>query len=157
MRLFLGFPLLVLHLMKAIEWILMCPGWLRTSEDNIIHSSKTDEDKDARAQPSRKINQGILKKHLWLQLKAVLFKKKSIKITPLMIISEAKWSWNLVTMVLASTGNSEYRIENNGIFLWIKKGCRSQAEHDFLRSLSGAYSIKIGDSPRMSMFLMEDE
>lgn len=70
--LLLGFSLLVFHLMRAVGWILMCPGWLRTSKGNIIPSSKTYEDKDTRVQLNRNINQGILKKHLQLQLKAVL-------------------------------------------------------------------------------------
>lgn len=43
----LGSPCLVFnHLMRAIGWILICPGWLRTSKDNNIHSLKTQENKD---------------------------------------------------------------------------------------------------------------
>lgn len=120
--------------MRAIGWILICPGWLRTSKDNNIHSSKTQENKDTRVQLNRKINQRIFEKTCSYSFR-LSSEKKSIKITPIMIISEAKWSWKLVTMVLASTGNSKYLVKIIG--QWSLK--RTNAEVKLRAASSGAF------------------
>lgn len=96
------------------------PRMVENIEDNTIHSSKTDEDKDARVQPSRKINQGNFEKKAFLVTTGCLIKKKyqnnSINDH---LRSKMKLAKSLL-LCLAST-EIQNRIENNGIFVCVNK------------------------------------